>query len=220
MQLEKLIEERLNELLQDARRLARTNEYGEAVSGEHLDKCIGWIAAAANIVDAIAPQEKSAYKLAAKKIYEYDWAYEAPRGVGQFASILRNLLKDAKGGLISSVADQARAETFDDFLDHAKAYLKEEKKKESGTIAGVVFEDSLRTVCRKNSIEEKNIKLDTLITTLTKEEILTASKAKRARAAAHVRTKATHAQWDEFDLSDVTSAIKFSEELVLEHLEK
>jgi hypothetical protein len=36
--------------------------------------------------------------------------------------------------------DRARAETFDNFLDHARAYLGEKRIKEAGVIAGVVFE--------------------------------------------------------------------------------
>jgi hypothetical protein len=35
-----------------------------------------------------------------------------------------------------------------------------------------------------------------------------------------VRTKATHAQWDEFDITDVNEAISFTEELLSKHLDK
>lgn len=43
---------------------------------------------------------------------------------------------------------------------------------------------------------------------------LSGVKAKRARAAADVRTKATHAQWDEFELDDVRSTIEFTRDLI------
>ena len=85
------------------------------------------------------------------------------------------------------------------FLDHAKTYLKADRKNEAGVVAGVVFEDSLRRVCRKHEIAERGRPLDDLISELAKKDILSATKAKRARVAAHVRTKATHAQWDEFE---------------------
>ena len=32
--------------------------------------------------------------------------------------------------------------------------------------------------------------------------------------------KATHAQWDEFELSDVRTAVEFAEELILNHIEQ
>ena len=127
--------------------------------------------------------------------------------------------KDIENGLLSSVADRARAETFDNFLDHAKEYVKSNRKNEAGVIAGVVFEDSLRRICRKNGKEEKGEKLDSLITALTNADIISQTKAKRARVAGHVRTKATHAQWDEFDIDDVKGAIEFTEEMILAHLD-
>ena len=81
-------------------------------------------------------------------------------------------------------------------------------------IVGVVFEDSVRRVCRKHSIEERGVSLDTLISELVKQAVLTELKAKRARAAAGVRTKATHAQWDEFAAGDVEAALAFTRELI------
>jgi len=134
-------------------------------------------------------------------------------------SLLENLLADIEAGLLTSVANRAAAEAFDDFLDHAKNYLADEKKNESGAIAGVVFEDSLRRICRKNQIPERGEKIDDLISTLVKRDIITPTKAKRARSAADVRTKATHAQWDEFDLDDVRATIEFTRELIASELD-
>lgn len=54
---------------------------------------------------------------------------------------------------------------------------------------------------------------------MVKNDIISQAKAKRARAAAHVRTKATHAQWDEFDNNDVQGTIDFTEELILTHID-
>ena len=54
------------------------------------------------------------------------------------------------------------------------------------------------------------IRYDNLISALSKANILSATKAKRARVAAHVRTKATHAQWDEFDEDDLSTAVGIS----------
>jgi hypothetical protein len=82
-----------------------------------------------------------------------------------------------------------------------------------------VFEDSLRRVCRKHSIPDRGVKLDQLISELTAKGTLSPVKAKRARVAAHVRTKASHAQWDEFDLSDVEATIAFARELIASHLD-
>ena len=139
--------------------------------------------------------------------------------VGEVAAVLAALQIDGDSGLLVSVADRARAETFDDFLDHADAYLQGNRDREAGVIAGVVFEDALRRVCRKNEIVEKERKIDELISTLSSKGEISAIQAKRARVAAHVRTKATHAQWDEFGLDDVRATIEFTRELIVSKLD-
>jgi hypothetical protein len=110
--------------------------------------------------------------------------------------------------------------SFGDFLDHGEAYYIEGRKNESGAIAGVVFENTIRRMCDKHKISEKGKKLDDLISALSKANVLSKTKAKRARVAAHVRTQATHAQWGEFDLSDVGVTIAFCRELLLQNLGK
>jgi hypothetical protein len=117
--------------------------------------------------------------------------------VGEIAAILQQLIADAKAGLLTSIGDTARAETFVEFLDHGRAYLREKRKMESVVIVGVVFEDTVRRICEKNGITQSGKKLDDLISELQKTGRLTPVQGKRARVGADVRTKATHAQWDQ-----------------------
>jgi len=219
MAIEDDVVEKVNDLVAEAHSLSRGNEYDQVRSEAHLQECQGWIASALNVVQLIVPDPSGAYRKLAERIAGREAGCGINGHVGEFSHLLQNLLKDIHKGLISSIADRARAEVFDDFLDHARSYLKDGRKNESGVIGGVVFEDSLRRVCRKQGIQEGGVKLDQLISDLTSKGILSPTKAKRARAAAHVRTKATHAQWDEFDIADVRAAIKFTEELILNYVE-
>lgn len=159
------------------------------------------------------------YRIKADRIAETDHGWIIHNAVSELAALLRSLLTDAEAGLITSIADQARAEIFDDFLDHAEAYFRDGRKNEPGVIAGVVFEDTLRRICRREEIPEKGEKLDRLISELGIRGKLSATKAKRARVAADVRTKASHAQWEEFDRDDVKATIDFTRELITTQLE-
>ena len=109
-------------------------------------------------------------------------------------------------------------ESFNDFLDQGEAYYGNGLKKESGTIAGVVFENTIRRMCDKYRIDESGKKQDVLISALSTEKKIKAGKAKLARVAAHVRTQATHAQWDEFELSEVKITLDLTRALIQEHL--
>ena len=184
-----------------------------------MQACSAWLTAAQNLVHLICTDSNAPYRSKADRVALGDHGYMIHEGVGELAAVLSALQNDADSGLLASVADRARAETFDDFLDHADVYLKDSRKNEAGVIAGVVFEDTVRRVCRKSMIEENGRRLDELISDLSSQGQLSAIKAKRARVAAHVRTKATHAQWDEYELTDVRATIEFTRELIVSKLD-
>src|SRR3569832_119843 len=123
--------------------------------------------------------------------------------------LLSNLKTDIETGIIGSIISRTQARVFDDFIDHADHYLEQKRKNEAGVIAGVTFEDTIRRLCTKNGIEEKGKKLNSLIDELARVNVLSGLEAKRARVAADVRTKATHAQWDEVDEGTVKELIGF-----------
>lgn len=219
MAIEETVRNRIKSLIAEAGELSRGNEQDQVFNREHMHKCSGWIGAALNVVQLVITNPSNGYYQKAREIAARPVGFIVNSHVGEFRHLLENLLQDIDAGLLSSVADRARAELFDDFLDHAKNYLKAGKKNEAGVIAGVVFEDSLRKVCRKHGIQEAGRKLDDLISELAKVELISQTKAKRARAAADVRTKATHAQWDQFDANDVKVAVEFTEEFVASKLD-
>ena len=220
MQIEKNIKVKFSELLLSGNQIKQGNEHGTIRGNNHEQECKAWLASAQNIVHLIIYNKDSPYRLWVDKICKEEHGYGINNAVGEVCGILQNLFSDIDSGLLSSIENKTQAFVFDNFLDHAKSYLQNDMYKEAGVISGVVFEDSLRSICRKDDIEEKNIKLDSLIDKLVKKGTLTQVKAKRARVSAHVRTKATHAQWREFDINDVKTTIDFTEELIENWLDK
>jgi hypothetical protein len=214
MGIEEGLIRRLSALVEEAQTLRRGTENGQVRSDEHLEQCSGWMAGAMNAVQLACPNPNNAYWKKAEAILSKNYGYTIQSGVGELAEVLKNLLKDIEAGLLTSVADRARAETFDNFLDHGRVYLTDGRVREAGVVCGVVFEDSLRRICRKHKIEEKDVQLDSLISSLVKIQVLSDVKAKRARVAAHVRTKATHAQWGEFEAQDVAATADITQELI------
>ena len=219
MPIEENIGTRLQQLLDDSTHLSRANEYGQCNDQMQMQACSAWLTSAQNLVHLICSDPKAPYRQKADRVALGEHGYGLHAAVGEVAAVLATLQIDGDSGLLVSVADRARAETFDDFLEHADMYLQDNREREAGVIAGVVFEDALRRVCRKNEIVEKERKIDELISTLSSKGEISAIQAKRARVAAHVRTKATHAQWDEFGLDDVRATIEFTRELIVSKLD-
>jgi hypothetical protein len=84
--------------------------------------------------------------------------------------------------------------------------------------ACVVFEDTIRRIYRDKIADDRDQSLENLINALAKLDVITGQQSKQAKVAAHVRTKATHAQWDEFDLEGVESTIQITKLFLREHL--
>ena len=219
MPIEEDIRARLKQLLDDSTHLSRGNKNGQCTDPTQMQACSAWLTATQNLVHLICTDLNAPYRSKADRIAAREFGYMIHNAVGELAAVLTALQSDADLGLLASVADRARAETFDDFLDHAHLYLEDSRKNEAGVLAGVVFEDTVRRVCRKNMIVEKGKQLDQLISALSSQGRLSAIKAKRARIAAHVRTKATHAQWDEYEIEDVRATIEFTRELIVSNLD-
>lgn len=220
MVLEENIRKKFDELIKSSALLRLGNSVGQILHAQHGHYCKAWLTSAHNLTHFVLGTQSNPYKTKIDALCSRDHGLIIPEAVGDVAAILESLLSDIEGGLISSIENQTKAIVFDDFLDHAKWYSKQQLPKQAGVISGVVFEDTLRTICRNHGINEKGNKLDSLISELSKIGVLDQLKAKRARVAAHVRTKATHAQWDEFSISDVRTVIEFTEQLIAENLAK
>ncbi len=209
------VREKIEDLINEGNGLKYGNKNGQVRSDQHRQECIGWLTSSQNVVHLVVSNPNNPYRTSIDKICSIDRGYCVHESVGEVTVILKSLMKDIDLGLLSSIETQMRASVFDDFLDHAKEYAKCKIKNEAGVIAGVVFEDTLRNIYRNMGKEDKDKKLDFLIDDLVKAGKLTQTKAKRAKAAAHVRTKATHALWNEFELEDVNATIQLTEELII-----
>lgn len=226
MSIESAIIMRIKALITQGVPLSPAGKKGYALLDEEEQSIAGWLTSAGHAVDLITGSSINAYTkevirissaFATSSMLGSRAASKKSECVGDMVSVLQQLLLDIEAGLISTLEDRVRAETFADFLDHAVEYHKAGRK-ESGVIAGVVFEDTVRRIAKNHEVALGH--LETTINDLVKKGVITATKAKRAKSAAHVRAKATHAEWDQFDLKDVNDTIDFTRELIATHLDR
>jgi hypothetical protein len=186
--------DRIHDLVTNGMLLSSVTKGISALTFSEEQSAEGWLTSAHHVVQLVIRDHMNPYRRKLQHI-----VIQSEIGVGRRArverqhidagiGVLRALLQDIDAGLIVALADRVRAEVFDDFLDHADEYHKHGRK-EAGVIAGVVFEDTLRRIAEKAQITER--KVEDIIAVLVKKDIFTETKAKRARAAAHVKTKAT-----------------------------
>jgi len=220
--VEAKVRERIVNLIAGGEQLRVGTEHGQARNSEHANRCVGWVAAAYHALALVSPNPSDPYHQMGKRVVDASerYGYCIPEAVGELVELFKRLLKDVDDGLVAAVADQARAETFDDLLDHAADYLRSNKQEGAGVLATVVFEDTIRRIATLRGVGEADTKLDELFTLLERAGVITGIGAKRCRAAAAVRNKALHAKWAEFSLTDVAPVIDLTRELIRVHLER
>ena len=94
---------------------------------QFIASCVGWAVGALNAVELAVPFESNPYRrritaLAAVQSFDIE-------RIREMATILRALLEDIDAGLIANFGNAIRAETFDEFLDHAEAYRQKGKNR-------------------------------------------------------------------------------------------
>jgi hypothetical protein len=183
----------------------------------HYGQLEGWLVEANNIVQLAVPTVHNAYRLRMEKIADPE-GKSIVRCVASGTELLLGLFQDIKAGLLVDLDKKITADTFDNFLDHAELYRSEGRKMEAGVIAGVVFEDTVRRIFRDKIDDDKGKPLEQLINALATEGVITGQQSKQAKVAAHVRSKATHALWDEFDLAGIDGTIEITKTFLREHL--
>jgi hypothetical protein len=212
-----MFEKRVREKI--AQLIKRADVFADRPTGGRDERWLAdgraWLTEAINVVELALPDRTQVYRLHITNVI-FGTVIERVLTV---ASTLRSLLADVDAGLVGTITNKVRAETFDNFLDHAIEYRQENRKEEAGTIAGVVFEDTVRKIYADKIGGLREQQLEDVINALAKKEVITGEQAKQAKVAAHVRTKATHARWDEFTLEGVDDTIRITKAFIREHLE-
>jgi uncharacterized protein YutE (UPF0331/DUF86 family) len=220
MDLEARLLARLDELLQTGPALTQRSARGHhgLLPADEAGSRYGWLTAAKHLVHSICPLAQNAYRIEIDRWVEGSSKYphSANSYVAYVLPILAALRIDIKNGLLAEVVDSIRGETFDIMLDHAEEYHKKGVKEGSGVLVSAVFEDTIRRIAERNGSSRD--KLDQAIDALRAAGVLTPVKANRCEAAAGLRNKALHAQWDEYDLRDVGSVIRTTRELIEDFL--
>lgn len=178
-----------------------------------------WILSTNNIVTLLVNAESHYFKECAKVTESEDLNSGVPFwAVQKLTGLLKSLKEEISLGFLKKIEYMVFATAFDDFLDHAEQFHKGGQLMESGVLASIVFEDSVRKIAEKNGIVQGGVSMDDLIDLLSKKEVITPVKAKRYKGLAGIRNQALHAQWDELDLRDIGSIIKGTKEIIETYL--
>jgi uncharacterized protein YutE (UPF0331/DUF86 family) len=222
--MEEEIQERFGALLAQGSniidKIPRTNRGSVYwIPSEDISVYQAWLGSVANLIlNVVAPDSYFAEECKRVMTHEHMNRGVPIHLVRKMYGILNSAQEEWSHGLLRKIEYLVAAATFDDFLDHADAYHKGNKKIESSVLASAVLEDTVKKIATKQGTQPSGTSLEPLIDELTKAGVFTLVKAKRIKGFAGVRNHALHAEWEKFDIRDVGELIKGTRELIEEFL--
>lgn len=214
MKTEEEIRSKLREYQEKGHRYRECTKTGEILDHYHYYQCQAWLTAVQGLVHQIFRSTSDPYRAKIDLICGQNDDVQIPLRVGQVNEILGYLIADLDDGWFFSIEDQARAGVFENLLEQAKSYAKSKRHCEAGVLSAAVFEDVLRSLCRKNDILENGVRISKLISILRDQGVFSKNQEAQALAFVRVRNSALHCHWDEFNLGEVERLVSFDTELV------
>jgi uncharacterized protein YutE (UPF0331/DUF86 family) len=189
------------------------------IASENLASCNQWANSCLNLIKVVASTENIFYQQCLSLIEK-----ENDQAAGFYVTTARKILGLLKAthdeytqGLLTDPEFLFSAENFDEFLDHAEVFHKQNKKIEAAVLASVVFEDTLKKIAKKNNVPDGKT-ADPLIDDLCRAGIFTQPKAKRLKSYATTRNFALHANWDKLELQEIGELVRGSRDLIASFL--
>jgi flagellar biosynthesis chaperone FliJ len=143
--------------------------------------------------------------------------------ISQVQGIALTVKHDIENDLLVSIKGLLQADLFADFLEIGEHLLEEGYKDAAAVTIGAVLEDGLRKLCNKNGIETmkpngSSMTIDPLNAELAKKNVYSKLVQKQVTSWAHIRNKAAHGEYDEYNKEQVQMMLLFVQGFAGQHL--
>ena len=140
----------------------------------------------------------------------------------QVVGVARAIKHDLDNGLLVQFKALVQADVFADFLEMGEYLLQEGYKDAAAVIIGSVLEDGLRKLAEANGIplmqtSGKPMTIDPLNVELAKQDVYSKLVQKQITSWAHIRNKAAHGEFGEYNKEQVQMMLLFVQGFAAEH---
>jgi hypothetical protein len=199
---------------------------GTGLEGSDLVRVSSWVTSLGQLIRKLygeSSQPFDNYKTAISIGNFYNIHSNWYGHISQVQGIALSVQHDIENDLLGSIRGLLQADIFADFLEIGEHLLEEGYKDAAAVTIGAVLEDSLRKLCKKNEIETikpngSPMTIDPLNAELAKKNIYSKLVQKQVTSWAHIRNKAAHGEYGEYDKAQVQMMLLFVQGFADQHL--
>lgn len=143
--------------------------------------------------------------------------------LSQMVGVAKTIKHDLENGLLVNFRAIVQADIFSDFLEMGEYLLQESYKDAAAVIISSVLENGLRKLAEQNNVavvteSGKQLTIDPLNAELAKREVYSKFIQKQITSWAHIRNKAAHGEFSEYNREEVQMMLLFVQNFMSEHL--
>ncbi|MCU8083841.1 hypothetical protein [Shewanella sp. SM23] len=227
MELSKTVKNEINALIEIGDTiLQKASRADSSLEGSDLAEVSSWVTRIGQLLRKLYGENSQHYvnfdrAISTKNFYTIHSNWYGH--ISQVQGIALTVKHDIENDLISSIKGLLQAEIFANFLEIGEHLLSEGYKDAAAVTIGAVLEDGLRELCKKNNIaitkpNGSPLTIEPLNAELAKNEVYSKLTQKQITSWAHIRNKAAHGQYNEYDESQVEMMLLFVQGFADQHL--
>lgn len=217
----------VQDLVDRGQRLVQVVSFARSsIGGEDLTEATMWVTRVGHVLQKLYG-EKSQHRISFDKALSTNNFFNLHSNWHQHFiqvfGVVKAIQHDIDSGLLEDLRFLIRGEVFSDFLEMGEHLLEEGYKDAAAVIIGSVMEDGLRQLSVKAGLPlvsstGKPLAIDALNTQLAKAEVYSKLVQKQITSWAHVRNKAAHGEFSEYNREQVQMMLHFVQSFSGEHL--
>lgn len=225
--IDKKIDTEVQSLLDAGKRILNVAVHsGSSIKGEDLSEVTSWVVRLGQLIRRLYGEnsqhfESYASALATSHFYSLHSNHNAH--FSQMLGLATTIKHDLDNGLLVNFKTLIQADIFADFLEMGEYLLNGGYKDAAAVIIGSVLEDSLRKLAERYKIaitneQGKTLTIEPLNNELAKNEVYSKLIQKQITSWAHIRNKAAHAEFTEYNKEQVQMMLLFVQNFTSEYL--
>jgi hypothetical protein len=171
-----------------------------------------WSSAVTNLFLIAFGKDSNYYNIFSK---QYDNFKNYISQLDQAKGIFKSAKIDYESGFVISLEKQISGEIFGDFISLAKNALLEKHKDVAAVLACAALEDALKKYAFINSLDINDKAMSEVVNMLKANGLVKGAQKTLLDTMPKIRNYAMHANWDKFNIEDVSSIIGFVEQFLI-----
>ena len=225
--MESVVNGEVEDLIKTGKKiLRRAQSLGSSIDGEELADVASWVTRLGQLIRRLYGEKSQHFRsysdaLATNNFYSIHSNWNSH--ISQCLGVAFSIKHDLEAGLLFDLRSLVQADVFADFLEMGEYLLNEEYKDAAAVIIGAVLEDSLRKLSERHGLPIENssgrpLTIDPLNVAMAREDVYNKLVQKQITTWAHIRNKAAHGEYSEYNSDQVQMMLLFVQNFAAEYL--